>query len=385
VEQNKKLKVVFWGTYDLGKPRIRLLLKGARSAGIEVIECHVDLWKGVEDKSQISGFKYKLKIILCWFFSYPSLIWRYMGLPSHDAVLVGYMGFWDILVLKMFARFRGVPVIWDAFLSIYDTVVEDRRMVSRQSPLAWILYSLEWLACRAADVIFLDTKVHASYFERLFRLPVGYVGRIFVGAETEIFPDSQEKAGEVRSGKPFMALFYGQFISLHGIDTIVKAAKRTEILGEEVRWVLIGRGQEYRRIEGLINELGITNIERIPWVPYNELIKWILDADVCLGIFSSGAKASRVIPNKVYQVLSARRPLITADTPAIRELLGESEHIRLIPPGNPDKLAEAVIGIKKESQGMGRIYVDQVNKVIGPVDVGIQLLEIVTKTLAVRK
>jgi glycosyltransferase involved in cell wall biosynthesis len=354
---------------------------------MEVIECHADIWKEIVDKSQISSFKNRLKKLSSWFLSYPLLIWRYMLLPSHDAVLVCYLGPVDILALKLFARLRGVPVIWDAFLSLYDTVVNDRQMVSRRSPLAWFLYSLEWLSCRAADGMFLDTEAHARYFEQFFRLPIGHVGRVFVGAETEAFPALREAVKEDGGKRPFTVLFYGQYIPLHGIDTIVKATQRAEIIGEQIRWVLIGRGQESRRIDGLIRDLGVTTIERISWAPYEELIEWILNADVCLGIFGTTAKASRVIPNKVYQILSANRPLITADTPAIRELLVESDHIKLIPPGDPEKLAQAVIGMKKTNSKVvsgGKLEV-QTNKVIGPAEVGIQLFEEVTKTLSARK
>lgn len=379
MKKNRTLRVVFWGTYDLGKPRVRLLLEGARSAGMEIIECHADLWEGIEDKSQISCLKNKLKKYLFWLSSYPSLIWRYIRLPRHDAVIVCYLGQVDVLVLKTFARLRGVPVIWDAFLSLYDTAVNDRRLIPQHSLRARLLYLLEWLSCRAADKIFLDTETHARYFEQFFRLPVGHVGRVFVGAETGVFPVLHEPDMENRKERSFTVLFYGQFIPLHGIDTIVKAARNVELSGEYVKWILIGKGQGSQRIDEMISDLRIETIERIPWVPYEELIQWIASADVCLGIFGTTAKASRVIPNKVFQILSAGRPLITADTPAIRELLSDSLHIQLIPPGDPQRLTEAVLEVKNRNSDSGFIMKRKTftDKVIGPTDVGIQLFDLV--------
>lgn len=384
-KKNELFRVVFWGTYDMGKPRVRLLLAGARSVGMEVLECHYDIWKGIEDKSQLSGSGNKFKILLSWFFAYPSLIWRYLRLPSHDAVIVGYMGQLDVLVLRPFASLRGVPIVWDAFLSLYNTVVKDRHIVSRYSPIAWLLYVWEWLACRAADKIFLDTKVHARYFERLFKLQHESIGRVFVGAETDFFSKSSSVNSGREEKKTFTVLFYGQFIPLHGIDVIIKAAKKVEMSNERVHWVIIGQGQEKERIEALIQKLGITSIERIAWVSYDHLVNWIQKADVCLGIFGTSGKASRVIPNKVYQILAARRPLITADTPAIRELLHETSLIRLVPPGDAGKLAEAVIKMKKErSRFSERAYESQGAPIIGSVEVGKQLLEFMINNLSVR-
>ncbi len=57
------MHIVYWGTYDTGKPRNRILLRGLKENKIEVTECHADIWQGVEDKSQITGWKNKLKFI----------------------------------------------------------------------------------------------------------------------------------------------------------------------------------------------------------------------------------------------------------------------------------------------------------------------------------
>jgi glycosyltransferase involved in cell wall biosynthesis len=47
-----------------------------------------------------------------------------------------------------------------------------------------------------------------------------------------------------------------------------------------------------------------------------------------------------VIPNKVFQALACGAPVISADTPALREL-GERGVMR-VPPGDPHALAAAV-------------------------------------------
>ena len=49
-----------------------------------------------------------------------------------------------------------------------------------------------------------------------------------------------------------------------------------------------------------------------------------------------------MIPNKAYHALACGAPLITADTPAARELLRDEENALLVPPGDPAALAEAM-------------------------------------------
>ncbi len=348
------MRIVFWGTYDTGKPRNRILLRGLRENRVELTECHADIWSAVEDKSQIKTLSRKVFFLFHWLFSYPGLVFRYLRLPPHDAVLVGYLGQLDVLVLWPFAKLRRVPIVWDAFLSLYDTVVHDRQMVGRHHPLALLLYGWEWLACRAADCVVLDTRAHAEYFKEQFGIPSRRTCDVFVGAEMDNFTPAAAKQESHRGDDPFIILFYGQFIPLHGIETIVEAARLTA--DDPVQWVLIGSGQEEERIRAMLEEKKLPSLQWIPWVEYGKLIDWISRADVCLGIFGASGKAARVIPNKVFQILAAGKPLLTRDSPAIRELLSPGmEGITLLPPADAPALAAAIRAFAAGEGFRGRV------------------------------
>ena len=344
-------RVVLWGTYDLGKPRNRILIEGLRLSGVEVIECHADVWSGVEDKGALTGTLQWLSRLTRWLLAYPSLILRYLRLPRHDAVIVGYLGQLDVLVLWPFARLRAAPIVWDAFLSLYDTVAVDRRIVGPRHPVALFLLAWEWLACRAADLVVLDTRAHAEYFRDRFGLRRNEPTNVFVGAEPSIFRATAADIAAFKSEVNISVLFYGQFIPLHGIDTIVRAAQTTR--GRRMRWTLIGRGQEERRIRDMLGADWPPDLEWIPWVPYDELAGHIHAADICLGIFGNTAKSARVIPNKVFQILSAGKPLVTRDSPAIRELLADGmPGIYLVPPADPEALLDALEKFSNEHSNL---------------------------------
>ena len=251
------------------------------------------------------------------------------------------MGQLDVLVLWPFAKLRRRPIIWDAFLSLYNTIVEDRQLVRPGSLAARLLFAWEWLACRAADVVLVDTNAHGRYFSERFGIPpdkgAAYLRRRRAGA---LLPKPRAEKTRPTAGI-FHVLFYGQFIPLHGIETIVRAAKLSE--GDNIAWHLVGTGQEAERIRALIDELNPSNLDWEPWVPYHELLQRIHAADVCLGIFGATEKAARVIPNKVFQIIASGRPLITADTPAARELLRPGPGIQLVPPADPTALRLAVL------------------------------------------
>lgn len=369
------MRVLLWGSYDLGKPRVRLLRDGIREAGAELVECHVDLWSGIEDKSRLTGWGRWLRMGGRLLWAYAALSMRYLRAPAHDLVLVAYPGLPDMFVARLLAWIRRKPLAWDWFIGAYDTIVLDRRLLTRRHPIAWAIGAIEWMAVRLADVPFMDTKTHARRMEAMFGLRQGRVGHVWVGAEGLHFPPGPAAAHA--PGRTLRVLFYGQFIPLHGVDTIIDAARL--LPPGSVEWTLIGTGQEAARIRATLEASPVAGLRWIEWVPYAELSRHILDADVCLGIFGNSDKAASVIPNKVYQALCMERALVTRDSPAMRELLPTpAPGHELISPADPRALADAILRLQAATAS-GRP--PPPGPCIGSAEVGRQFLWLVRSRL----
>lgn len=369
----RQVRILLWGTYDLTKPRVRLMRRALQSSG-NVHEIHADIWTGVEDKSQLRGWKIAW-IALRWLLAYPRLIARLLFAPRPDVLVVGYLGHFDVLILAPFARLRRIPIVWDAFLSLYDTIVRDRRLIGPDHPLARLIFVAERRACRAADAVVLDTHAHAALFRELYGVAETKLHRVFVGAEQEAFAPSARPAPLSHPSGPVEVLFYGQFIPLHGIETIVDAARLAR--DEDIRWHLIGKGQQAALIRSKLEADPIPSLLWEAWVPYERLVERIACCDVTLGIFGTSDKASRVIPNKVFQMLMSDKPLITRDSPAIRELPQDANAaIVLIPAGNPQALVEAILSIAQSSPNIDR---KRIRAAFAPVSLATQWMAIMTQ------
>lgn len=344
-------RFLVWGTFDTGKPRVRVLIEALRLDDPAVPICHRNPWQGIEDKTQISGLGAKLAVLARWLLAYPALIWAYLRAPAHDVVVVPYPGNLDVLVLWPFARLRGARICWDMFLSLYDTAVIDRALLREGGLPARILRWFERLSTRAADLVLLDTQAHAAHVAGLYDLPRERIGAFWVGAE----PDTFRRAAAPPQVDPLRVLFYGQFIPLHGLDTIVAAIARIEAdpAAPPMNFTIVGTGQERPRIDQLIEERGLRRIERIEWVDYAALPALIEQSAICLGVFAPGGKAARVIPNKVFQILAVGRPLVTMDSPAIREIAAPGPAVRLVPPGDAESLAQALMALGRDLRQPG--------------------------------
>jgi glycosyltransferase involved in cell wall biosynthesis len=245
--------------------------------------------------------------------------------------VVGYPGHLDLAVAHRVAA--GKPVVFNPLVSLSDTFVADRNRFTATSVAGRVLRAIDRQALRAADLVVADTQADADFLAELAGIPRTRVEVCFVGAEERVFSPEWEPA------KPFEALFVGKLIPLHGLETVLEAARLTPGL----RFKVVGSGQ----LEPLLDARP-PNVEHVPWVEYERLPHELRGAGCALGIFGSSDKARRVIPNKVFQGLACGVPVVTADTPAARELLADGESAMLTPPGDAEALAAAVTQLAED-------------------------------------
>ncbi len=287
-----------------------------RSAGVRVVERHEPVWDKTEHKFSVrAGPALRLAAAELRLLRRPR--------EDFDVVIVGYPGHFDLLAARRAAR--GRPVVFNPLVSLSDTFVGDRGLVRPGSLSARALTEIDRRAFSASDLVVADTEANAEFLARLADLPLQRVAVCLVGAEERFFRPPWDPSGPV--------LFVGKLIPLHGLETILAAAE----LAPEVALRIVGSGQ----LERLLGDRP-ANVEWVPWIPYERLAVELRSAAAALGIFGSSPKAARVIPNKVFQALACGTPVITADTPASRELLVDGRDALLVPPGNPEALADAL-------------------------------------------
>jgi glycosyltransferase involved in cell wall biosynthesis len=311
------VKVLYFGTYDRASPRNTQVVSCLRRAGITVVERHRQIW-GRHNWSLGPG---QLARVL----RAEGALARRREDDDADVVLVGYPGHFDIPAARRVAR--GRPVVFNPLVSLHDTLVGDRARFGRRSPAARVLRAVDHIAFRAADLVVADTQAQAAFFRRTFDLPAERVAVALVGADEPLFRPGWHPP------EPFHVLFVGKLIPLHGLATILAAAA----LVPEIPFRVAGDGQ----LAELLDRRP-ANVEHVPWIPYEELPEAYRAAGCALGIFGASDKAERVIPNKVFQALACARPVVTADTPAARELLTDEHDALLVPSGDPEALADAV-------------------------------------------
>jgi len=315
------MKVCLFGSY-VKDPMNELLKKKLELQNVQVVECNEEI-HGIG-----SFFSANLKLIS-----------KHRKIDYDIMILPLWRSLFTLPLAKIISK---KPILYYGYMPIYDTVVNDRKMMKKNSVKAKIIYFVEKMCWRLSDMIIKESNVEIDYFSKQFKVDAKKFRRVFVSADESKFPVCAFK----ESREFFVVLYHGTFIPHHGTDVIIKAAK---ILSDknDIIFKLCGNGITKTATEEFAQKFNLNNVKFLGWVPFEELQKNIMQSDVCLGIFGDASKASYGVTNKNYQILCSQKPLITRESPAMKEINAENEkNCILIPSNDPQKLAEAILFLK---------------------------------------
>ena len=257
------MRVLYFGTYERDYPRNAQVISCLRRAGVEVEEHHVGVWEGSRQNWH-AGIGTIARLSLAEL----RLLRRPPG--DFDALVVGYPGHFDLTAARRAAH--GRPVVFNALVSLSDTFVADRGRFRDGSVPARALRAIDRHALRAADLVVADTRANADHLAELADLRPDTVEVAFVGAEERVFTPGWT------AEQPFTVLFVGKLIPLHGVETILAAAR----LAPGLRLRIVGSGQLESLLEGKP-----ANVEWVRWVEYEQLHQELHRAGAALGIFGT--------------------------------------------------------------------------------------------------
>jgi len=250
----------------------------------------------------------------------------------------------DIPSASFWARKWGVPLVIDPLISAYEKEVFEREKWEKDSWQAKRRLKWEQNLFAKADIVVGDTPKHLDFYEETLRVERGKLFHLYVGAEEKLFfPKPQ-----IKQPDQYEVLFYGSFLELHGIETIVEAARLCQ--DANIQWTLLGDGALRKNIEKQIGSLKNISIE--PWIPYETLPDRLARADILLGIFGNTTLTTLVIPNKVFQSMALAKPIITGISAAYPDEMLKSNVIGWANLANPEEILDIVTQWLRDPQDL---------------------------------
>jgi glycosyltransferase involved in cell wall biosynthesis len=337
-------RICFFGTYD--KISLdRILKKLLKKKEIEVIEC----------QESVHSFFQLIK-------AYISLIKKYRKEKNYSLVFIPWRGIMSLPLVKILTRKK---IIYFPYISIFDSLVVDRRKIGEKSIKAKMIKWAEKKACQLSHIVVVENIETKKFFSNTYNIPESKFQILNWGADREIFQPIPIKQKQ----KIFRVLYFGTYIPFHGVDIIVKAAEKLQKY-KDIKFILCGEGQTLNENKKLVKKEQIKNIEFLGHVEFEVLKDQISKSDICLGVFGKSELRNHVFTNKISQILESQKPLITRNVKVMKELgLENRKNCILVEANNPLNLAEGILFLKnndiereKIAQEGHKIITDVVNQ-----------------------
>jgi glycosyltransferase involved in cell wall biosynthesis len=257
-----------------------------------------------------------------------------------DVYVLGFRGheiFWIIRLIAI-----GKRMVFDEFMSPSDALLSEKKAGKAGRLLGYLTLPLEWMCLRFSGRCLTDTELHRDFIAQRFGVPPSTIDVVYVGA----VPDDQDPGhpssiGTAGNSRPLSVLFYGTFLPLHGIDTVLHACKLLE--GRPIEFRIIGgQGKPLARFLELLGALQPGNVVHDKWVDFADLQATVIpNADLCLGgPFGGTPQARRIITGKTFQFLAQSKPTVIGRVNEPVDFI-DRENCLLVDQASPESLAEA--------------------------------------------
>jgi len=306
-----------------------VLKKGLERCGIPYVECQTG-------KSFDSSFKITLFVL-----ENLELAKKVLKLKRNFSHIIVCTDLFHVPLVYLYSRIFRKKLIFDPITSYYATRVYEQGLIKKSSTKAKLLLLYERIGFNLPDRILAITEEFKHFYSKLFSLPLDRISLLPIGGELVTPAPSDNPSKENK----FRVTYWGNFLPQHGLEYILRAAKILE-KNTDIIFIIVGSGFAWERIRKLTVKMNLSNVKFPGYFRSTKLREEISRADVVLGFFRKGGRASRSIGNKVFEALALKKPVITGSYPAIRRHFSHKETLYMVEPGNPNELARGILDLK---------------------------------------
>lgn len=264
-----------------------------------------------------------------------------------------FVGITAIIVSKL----RGVPFIFEVRDLWPESAVATGVLTNKF--LLSILYALEYRLYKYAKKIVVLTPAFKVNIVSRFAQFEDKIEIITNGADFSIM--AREHQGDaIRNQYGWGSKKVFTYLGAHGVANdliqVVEVAKALKE-HESIHFVLIGDGMQKVMLQAKAQEYGLKNIEFIDSIPKHEVVDYIYASDICMAILKKTDTFKTVYPNKVFDYMSCKKPVLVTIDGITRELIEVAKCGLYSEPENLESFQESIVQLvamsEKELEEMG--------------------------------
>jgi glycosyltransferase involved in cell wall biosynthesis len=295
-----------------------------------------------------------------------------------------FMLFVNFVLLSLFFMFRILkitgridlvysiaPIIFSSFIgyvysrlnkSFFIYEVSDlwpEELVVFRTRISFIIFHLGRVAANLSyifpHIIIAISQLAAEHVTRIYE-PKALVYVLPIGVDLDKFQSKSKEYSRKRliDDNLLSSDFYNKFIVLYSgliskatkVENVVMAAKKLQYEQTEIRFLIVGDGEEKERLEEL---KAIHNIRNLIMLPFQsrDLVPIIISAsDLCVVSLPSTAIFDVDVPTKFYEYLACCKPQIGICGGELAKIINSNKLGFTVMDGDIDRLADVIMSLK---------------------------------------
>lgn len=263
-------------------------------------------------------------------------------------------------LMSLVARVRRIPYVVRVVDLYPESIILQKRLRNDHWAVKLMSQIDQWIAHGAEHVVVL-TSSFAQVYRNDRKIPPEKISIIPDWVEGDLDCVDIDEVKEIRrqfqiADEDFLAAYGGNIGVAAGVDTLIKACASID----DVKTLIAGGGSELPKCQELASLIAQDKVSFYsPW-PKEKTMALYQSADV-LVLPTHGEQSIASIPSKVIRYMLSGRPIIAAGLPETElcQIIKESGCGWLIPPDDPDALAQALLEAKRagisERERRGRV------------------------------
>lgn len=248
------------------------------------------------------------------------------------------------------SRLKRAPMIFEVRDLWPESAIDTGALTIK--PLIKLSYWLEKKSYKSSSWINVLTPAFETVLVEKKNIRQDRISMIPNGADLDIVkPGTLEN--HVRDELGLQGKFIVAYLGGHGrancLIQLIDAAEKLKAY-DDIRIMLIGDGMEKPMLKEEVQKRGIGNVVFVDWVSKEAVVDYINASNICTAVLKKIDTFKTVYPNKVFDYMSAKRPIILGIDGVARKLIEDAKAGIYVEPENAEEFANAVLRLKDDPE-----------------------------------
>ena len=291
-----------------------------------------------------------------------------------------FFAFFPALVYSIFMRKNIIRNVDDLWPEVFYDMGIVRSAVFRK-----ILDNLTKITYKIPKII---VPLSSGYVETLtgkYHIPAEKIRVIEHGVDLQRFKSNAISQNSDSKSKK-LAIYLGNISEAYDLELVVQAAR---ILAKEpISFVIQGTGPNAKKIESMINDFQLSNIEiNADILSPIDLVSFLSRADIFLlpmNITSYGANADKGLPTKTLEYQALGKPIICVSNGEAARYISETKSGLVTSKRDPEEFARLILQLAKDetlAKTLGKNGLDNIVNNLTLEKIGRRFTEVINRTL----